>query len=332
MADFNIDEWAREYELEESTIAALAEKGFKSRRSLSKLNTELIKKEFARAMVIAQQLLLSEAVEALQGPRMQSTSQAGASGAATSVPTMLQDVLSGNNGAEPNEAAHSSMPGITQDPQIFLKGGCNKVKFLDIVDFINVVPPMAEEHVMCDDKNTQVLFRTGSKRPALETIAIEEWCLANTRIMYALSQTADQVFDMHDYMSYTVKICDLFKHFEKSSVFQFDREYRHLQSVYGYRWGTDTPHLHTTCLKPKFRPSRFNYHGKSNLGNVKSADREICRLYNTFKGCYYGNNCKFTHKCSEPGCGQTHSRAHAHTAQTFTTARVNAQSTDASNT
>ena len=63
--DFNITNWAAEYELEEGTINALAEKGFKTRRSLSKLTPDIIKKEL-KGLLVAQLLLLVDAVEALK--------------------------------------------------------------------------------------------------------------------------------------------------------------------------------------------------------------------------------------------------------------------------
>jgi hypothetical protein len=63
--EFTVELWAKEFELENATIEALAEKGFKSKRSLSKLHKDLIKKEF-KGLTIGQQLLLVEAAESLQ--------------------------------------------------------------------------------------------------------------------------------------------------------------------------------------------------------------------------------------------------------------------------
>ena len=56
-----VDKWSTEFELETTTVTALADKGFKSKRSLSNLNSELIKKEF-KGLAIGKQLLLKEAV------------------------------------------------------------------------------------------------------------------------------------------------------------------------------------------------------------------------------------------------------------------------------
>ena len=67
-------------------MTALAEKGFKSRRSIIKLTPDIIKKEF-KALVIAQQLLLLDGVTGLQSAATQHVSdqqtQAGDHGGPT---------------------------------------------------------------------------------------------------------------------------------------------------------------------------------------------------------------------------------------------------------
>lgn len=172
-----------------------------------------------------------------------------------------------------------------------------------------MVPPIIEEQVVCEDNGAQILFRTGAKTPPLESVAIEDWCLANSRIMFELLECgALDITSVKDYIAYTVKICDLFRNFERVSVLHYDREYRHLQSAYLFRWGTDTPHLYHTCLRPKsLKPRSANY---ENVRGHKGP--ELCKLYNTLKGCHYGGQCKFIHACSEPGCHEYHSRAYAH--------------------
>ena len=130
-------------------------------------------------------------------------------------------------------------------------------------------------------------------------------------------QDPSTVFNVLDYLAYTLKICDLFKHYDKCSVVQFDREYRHLQSVYEFRWGTDAPHLHSTRLRPKIMYSHNTGTPSFNREKHRHA-AEICKLYNTSKGCHYASNCKFLHKCSEPAYEKVHSRARAHVAPPHT--------------
>jgi hypothetical protein len=142
-----------------------------------------------------------------------------------------------------------------------------------------------------------------------------------SRIMNEMLINGDlNMKSIKDYMAYTVKVCDLFRHFDRVSVLQYDREYRHLQCVYSFRWGTDAPHLHITCLRPKsrhpFKADSFN-RGKTRTGD-NTQPKEVCRLFNTYKGCPYRAQCKFIHRCNEPGCQQFHSRAQGHTAQQTT--------------
>ena len=85
--DFNIEKWADEYELGAATIKALADKGFKTKLSLSTLSADLIHKEFEN-LLLAQRLLLVNAVEALKcKPKTEidshTTQQAAASSASS---------------------------------------------------------------------------------------------------------------------------------------------------------------------------------------------------------------------------------------------------------
>ena len=201
--------------------------------------------------------------------------------------------------------------GTINDPQVYLmKGGCSsKSKYRDIVDFVNLVPPLVEEKVIYGENGVEMLLRSGSRRPQLENISVEEWCLANTRIMHEMLEEGElNMNSIKDYMAYTVKVCDLFKRFDKVSVIAYDREYRYLQSVYEFRWATDAPHLHTTRLRAK----AYSYTGAQKSAGRKFAGKEVCRLYNSAGGCTYGDNCKYAHKCNEPGCSKIHSRAQAH--------------------
>ena len=50
---FNLDEWSNEYELNEVTLTIMADKGFNSKKTISKLIFDLIKKEF-KGLSVAQ--------------------------------------------------------------------------------------------------------------------------------------------------------------------------------------------------------------------------------------------------------------------------------------
>lgn len=252
---------------------------------------------------LQQKLLLIDFVGATANPAASGTT-------VSKLQDVMGNVLAGENAAK-IATGQPPLPG-TMDPNVYLQGGLSleKTKFLDIIDYINMVPPMSDEKVVCEDGGVCMVVRSGTKRPQLEHVAIEEWALANTRIMNELMK-GSEAFCVPDYMAHTIKICQLFKRFDRHSVLQFDREYRYLQSVYNFRWGTDNPFLHTTCLRPKTQgyASVGKLPGDRNRA-VKSS--ELCRLYNTEKGCHFATNCKYVHKCNYAGCSGTHSRAQAH--------------------
>lgn len=56
--EFNISDWAQEFELSDQTLVALREKGFSSKWAFSKLTPEMIKKEFIKSITLAQHMLL----------------------------------------------------------------------------------------------------------------------------------------------------------------------------------------------------------------------------------------------------------------------------------
>ena len=103
--------------------------------------------------------------------------------------------------------------------------------------------------VISEQGSAQIIHRTAARKPKITEVSVEEWCLANTRIMDLLIAKSPQVIT--DYMLHTMKVCELFKYYERLSVLQFDREYRHMQAHQWSSWGTDTPHLHTLHLRLK---------------------------------------------------------------------------------
>ena len=207
--------------------------------------------------------------------------------------------------------------GIPADPHVYLRNHPGLGEFerpYDIVDYINLVPPLTEDRVI-NDKNgngTQLVMRTEARKPRLENVSVEEWCLANVRIMNLIVTNAG--FNpslIKDYMSYTIKTCELFKKYQTVSVLQYDREYRYMQSVYRFRWGSDMPHLFNVHLVRKSHPGSENYRplnvpgsARGSKGLFPSNDMEVCRLFNNRSGCRFGSQCKFVHRCIVPGCSK----------------------------
>ena len=163
-----------------------------------------------------------------------------------------QDTHSPLKGQATSRPHASDIPLTVNDPLVYLRRDSKTVVALEIVDFVNVAPPTMSVQAssstsVADLLESLVQLKTGPRRPRIEDVSVADWSVANTRIMDKLF--GDNVTEeVRDYWSYTVKISELFRDFERVSVLLFDKEYRHLQAEKGFRWGTDIPHLHTLRL------------------------------------------------------------------------------------
>ena len=95
------------------------------------------------------------------------------------------------------------------DPRAYLhnhpEGG--SVKFLDIADFVNLVPPLLEEQVLSEGNGTELVMRSAARKPKLQNISIEDRCLANTRIMDEMYSSGRlNSHSIRDCMAHTIKI------------------------------------------------------------------------------------------------------------------------------
>jgi len=205
-----------------------------------------------------------------------------------------------------------------QDPQVYLKSVAgSKDQHYSIVDFVDAHLDISEKVVSSGD-GFDLVYRSGSRKPKLENLTISQWSGANIAILYRLYQDGTLgLANIFDYLSYTTHIYSLISSHELGSVYQFDREYRRLQGLHKFRWGTSIGHLAPGYLrlrntatshpaskaKPVHRPDRppqrTSYQSHSSEGKV------ICKNFNTRFGCTY-QGCKFEHVCNVPGCGRSH--------------------------
>jgi hypothetical protein len=211
-----------------------------------------------------------------------------------------------------------------QDPQVFLKAASSKnVSYYCIVDFVDPHYTPAEK-VISSNEDVEIIYRTGARKPKLESITVSQWSQANIAILYKLYQNGVlKQTEVWDYMSYSAHIYNLLSSYDNISVFYYDREYRRLQATHGFRWGTAVGHLAPSFLRLRAqsaqgtagrpregrkadRPPQRN-HFQSHTGEGKV----ICKSYNSKGGCSY-RNCRFEHACNVPACGKNHpSCAHA---------------------
>ena len=249
----------------------------------------------------------------------------------SSLPSLVGIQASGMSAAS-NMAAPMISTGPTMatwnDPQLHITTAAGKApsSFLDITDYVSVAGATHEEVIVDTDRGPQLIFRSGARKPKLESVSIPQWSVANLAILHTLMK--DLSYDMNDvtdYLSYTTHICQLFQRFHTVSVLFYDREYRKAQAQHRFRWGTEMPHLQICFLhskswgngKQQGGPQRSSngQGGSSSVGNqhkkgpVTTDGKEICRLFNSVKGCSY-NNCRYQHVCSVPSCGDKHSAVH----------------------
>ena len=190
------------------------------------------------------------------------------------------------------------LPRVDLDPQAFLHHNQgNNNKYRHIVDFI---PKSAvhsdEEYELLDGLSIRVKGRNSQTK--LETVTPAQWVSANARILADImvnDHTRLSPNQVLDYLAYTTKVGELATKFTWSSVIQYDDDYRSLQQQYGFRWGSDTPHLSTLNLELR---------GKAQKAK-KEPIKAVCRFYNSGV-CSY-QPCRFKHVCSD--CGADHPKS-----------------------
>ena len=154
---------------------------------------------------------------------------------------------------------------------------------------------------MSTNDEFQLICRAGPKKPRLESLAVNQWSVANIAIMHKLVQDdtlpLSQVFD---YLSYSTCMYRLMSACELVSVYLFDREYKKLQHTHNFRWGTVVGHLSTQHLRlrPPI-PRQDNANVDYILSNAMSSAGN-----STVDGAVI-SGCKYAHVCNAPGVRRT---------------------------
>ena len=320
----HVKTWAAGKKLSESTVNELINLGFTSMDALSLLSPDdLIESE----ILIGQKRLLIKSVKetfpstnrstlcaeqtiTTETTGVRSNSKVCSQLRGQNVPNMnKQYEMSSGSVSDINDKSHP--PWL--DPQVYLKAfNSDKVNYYDIVDFV-FSKDRREDTVLLETESGQLIFRTGPPKPSLDSVTLCQWSLANLAICNKLIESGLLVYNsILDYLSYTTKIYQLFNVHERVSVLLYDREYRYLQSKFGFRWGTDVPHLSNIALIPREQAKRRKQTIKRRkVPNVHSTshsklDMNVCKQFNSKFGCSYAT-CKFSHVCNFPECGKLHS-------------------------
>ena len=198
-------------------------------------------------------------------------------------------------------------------------------KPLRIIDFVSRLRSSEEERVFASDNNCVLKLSLQDTKPKLSSVTIEQFNIANLRIFYELFFTnkLSSMQEIREYLAYSIKVLELAAKYTWQSVLLYDDEFRVLQHTYGYPWSTDHSHLHEVLLIPRWA-AKSNATGVASspsnslngLGNLKSFTvahlpngEEICRLFNSKKGCLR-SPCKYSHVCNRKvgsqACGKDH--------------------------
>ena len=183
-------------------------------------------------------------------------------------------------------------------------------RHLDITEFVRVGPTEHEESISEGGDGSQIVLKSGPKRPRLENVTPMQWSAANLRILIELLQEGHlQAQNIFEYLAYTIKISELAESYVWQSVLCYDRAYRQLQAQHGFKWGSDSQHLGIVHLRarqsaPPSRPQKM-YVTSGSRAKAEGEKAQLCRLYNRLQ-CPFGASCKYRHVCSATLCGQAH--------------------------
>lgn len=285
MASFSVKTWAEEFEITPDTLQILEDKGFNSKKSISKLSTDMIKKDFAKALKPAQVLLLQEAVESLHDIRplnqttddtsstteTASTSRVTNNSQASALPSdrlqqqldkgttlSVQDIM-GLLGTSTQSTDHSAEPTantqgktLVFDPLAFDPLLDTKTtKMRDIRDFITVRAKSkgdSSEGTICMQGSELVIKE--SKGP-LDNVTIAQYMEGSLRILRACAiEDKVDINGIMQQVGYLIKFAQFAQTFRWKSLLNYDYEYRRAQSEAGFPWGSDSPYLMQLHLVP----------------------------------------------------------------------------------
>lgn len=151
------------------------------------------------------------------------------------------------------------------------------------------------------------------------------WAATNSQIMHELLKTGKLLAttsSIADYLVYTAKFAELLKSHTLASVAMFNNEYCKLQSEYGFRWGSNSQHLHTR-FPARCQPLVPGANA-TNLQKLpphldrqpqESTTTPTCHKFNSLTRCHWPN-CHYHHFCLVPNCHQGHPLHEHHTITT----------------
>ena len=165
-------------------------------------------------------------------------------------PTTLGDLLHSTR-STPNTEANNPLR-LDLDPQAYLRKGNTTNNYRPIVNYIPRAANCEEEEVEIA-AGVSIKLKSSAKTK-LENVTPAQWTVANARILAELlddTPASDTKRVTLDYLSHTAKMGELATRYTWSSVILLDDEYRRQQAAYGFRWGSDTPHMSMLVLRER---------------------------------------------------------------------------------
>ncbi|KAI8519236.1 Carbohydrate sulfotransferase 15 [Branchiostoma belcheri] len=280
-ANFDFKAWASEAKLSSVTIKKMEEADLTEPTALQCVTAEMLKD---LEVTIGQYALLCKATA-----KLQVTTPAKAALQKVTLEDLKADQALNALLAEVDDTAEV----IKDDDQSFyLTSPTSKPgeKPLLIPDFVDSYTQPESDHEIARDGQTAIILRTSKTKPKLESIKVPAWSAANAKIMDALikDNKLKTRQDISDYLSYTVKVSELFEVFDCASVMLYDNQYRVIQHRNEFRWGKDSEHLHSRFLrsKPAYAPPARPQQRRPAAARAKTTDgQEICVNYQNQTGC-----------------------------------------------
>ena len=142
------------------------------------------------------------------------------------------------------------------------------VNYHDIADFVPSFLKERERTEVAANKSGAFYFEAGPSRIPLNKISVEQWGMANARIMCCLIEEGKLLGrEVEKYLEYTVRVNQLFTRFQLESVLMYDREFRVMQAKEGSSWGEESQHLANIYLVDlRFGNNAFGGNNRNNSG------------------------------------------------------------------
>ena len=331
------EKWIKDSELSADTVKLLQDHGFISVKSCRKLNDVLIQKTF-KTLPLAQILLLQDAVQELQVPANEPTSEettrptvavstdsipAGGSGEQQTLPSMpsasegldmarICQLL--NLDKTPDEPCTHTGKNKTFDPfQYSLSGDSvmpGNSKARDVREYIMFgkqyqydQSPMSPTTIKIGDTELSL----NDKKLALEKITPLQYMEGSLKILCEMiANDRVNTETILDHIGFLTKMACMGQTFSWPSLMKYDAEYRKTQAYQGFPWGADSPFLMQLLLKQHDRDTLVTHTAPSRRNTGFTNQQHSQHRYDPKSGRVICGKFNGRNGCTLPHCRYAH--------------------------